>query len=179
MQKTDRNEQSAWRTFAAIALASAISVACSTNRNPGNGQPTGTTAPATSPASTPGSSSGTTGNPPMASAVVSPNPGRAVGGTTPSTDALAVAAANRAYRAPRVLGTINPSGTQQDPNAGATNGYLNPPALYANPQQTVNSTISSVPTQVITTGAEDDGCGYLITGGGTCAVRGIGVEQLW
>ena len=46
----ERNDQSAWRTVAAIALASAISIACSTNRNPGNGQPTGVPSPATSPA---------------------------------------------------------------------------------------------------------------------------------
>src|SRR5213080_78370 len=78
---------------------------CTTNRYPGNGEPTMTTPGygAANQAATPGSSSGTAGIPPMASSYI--------GIAQPNTDALAEAAAQRGYQG-IVLGPASPDGIQ-------------------------------------------------------------------
>src|SRR5258708_40337204 len=78
---------------------------CTTNRYPGNGEPTMTTQGygAENRAVTPGSSSGNEGIPPMASSYI--------GIAQPNTDALANAAAQRGYQGV-VLGPVNPDGVQ-------------------------------------------------------------------
>jgi hypothetical protein len=88
-----------------IALALLIAATgCTTNNNPGNGQPTNT--PSTTPSSTPGASSGSTSTQgPMASAITTPKTNSERAAAT--VDAIAVLAADQAYRG-RVLGGANP-----------------------------------------------------------------------
>jgi hypothetical protein len=138
---------------AAAAIASLTAFGCSTNRTPGDGQPA-MTAPAT-PSATPGTSSGTS-NPPMASAY---SQGVSV---DRANDSAAVMAA---HQRERFLGTINPSGPQPNPPQPAqATGQFIPPSAYANPQATVNASISSAPTPVITGG---DAGGAVFLGGVT------------
>jgi hypothetical protein len=121
--------------LAASSLALTVAAfGCSTNRYPGNGEPTITTPGygAANQAVTPGSSSGTEGNPPMASSFV--------GVPQPNTDAVAEAAAQQAYRG-RVLGIVNPGGVQAAPLTAAA--QFTPPALLVNPQSTINPSVSS------------------------------------
>jgi hypothetical protein len=152
---------------AAAAIASLAAFGCSTNRTPGDGQPA-MTAPAT-PSSTPGTSSGTS-NPPMASAYTEGlNVERA-------NDSAAIMAA---HQRERFLGTINPSGPQPNPPQPQATGQFIPPSAYANPQATVNASISSAPTPVITGGNPSDGAIFLggVTTGaatGTTAAATIG-----
>ena len=83
----------------AIMLAA---LGCTTNMNPGNGQPVN--APATMPSQTPGASTGASVNPPMASAMTSSERAAA------TVDAIAILANDQAYRG-RVLGVANPAMT--------------------------------------------------------------------
>lgn len=117
-----------------ISLAALLSAAaCTTNMNPGSGEPTrqGPAVGPTSPTSTPGTSGG---NVPMISSFAAADPVAIV--------------ANRAEYRTKYLGPSNPapSGVVEanDPNTGQ---YQNP-AIRANPQLTVNSTVSSpaIPT---------------------------------
>src|SRR3954454_8801858 len=136
----------------AAAIASLAVFGCTTNRTPGDGQPA-MTAPAT-PSATPGTSSGT--NPPMASAYVE---GVTVDRANESAAIMA------AHQRERFLGTINPTGPQPNPAQPATapTGQFIPPSAYANPQATVNASISSDPIPVIT----GDGGGAVLFGTGT------------
>jgi hypothetical protein len=132
--------------LAAAAVCSILIFGCSTNHTPGDGQPS--TSPPMTPAATPGSSSGTT-NPPMASAMDLSNQ------VQRSVDAQAFAAA---HQRERFLGYINPAGPQPTPpDQMPVTGQLIPPSQYANPEVTVNSSISSGPNPVITSGANGDG----------------------
>src|SRR5438477_9235549 len=90
--------------------------------------------------------------------------------TTPSTEALAITAANQGYNG-RFLGYIEGAGPSPSGNYTAPTGLLIPPSLYANPELTVNSSISSAPTPVITSGAGEGG-GVFVGGvtGTTAAV---------
>jgi hypothetical protein len=72
--------------------------------------------------------------------------------TTPTTEALAITAANQGYEG-RVLGYIEGIGSSPSGNYTPPTGQLIPPSLYANPEVTVNSSISSPATSVITSGA--------------------------
>src|SRR2546423_15304044 len=120
------------RKLSILSLAISIAVfGCTMNRTPGNGQPV-TATPYGSPASTPGSSSGTGVNVPMASAYPSPATDRLA-----ADEAAAVMRAHQAYDG-RVLGYLNPTGTQQAIPQFQT-GQVIPPAQYTNPQLTVNS----------------------------------------
>lgn len=137
-------EKGGMRLLAAASLALTLAAfGCSTNRYPGNGQPEqmGPAYGPTPSSVTPGSSSGTQGVPPMASSYTGIN--------HVNTDALAALAAEQGYRG-RVLGTVNPQGVQGEiPVTGAEPANS---AMYTNPQSTVNSSISSTPTPVITSG---------------------------
>jgi hypothetical protein len=128
---------------AAVVACSLAVFGCSTNRTPGDGQPSMT--PPMNPAATPGSSSGAT-NPPMASAMdISTSVQRA-------NDAAAIVAA---HQRERFLGYINPTDPQPTPpDQMPVTGQVIPPSMYANPERTVNASISSEPTPVITSGAD-------------------------
>jgi hypothetical protein len=131
--------------LSATSLAlTVVAFGCSTNRYPGNGEPTMTTPGygAANQAVTPGSSSGTEVNPPMASSFV--------GVPQPNTDAVAEAAAQQAYRG-RVLGIVNPGGVQAAPRTAAA--QFTPPALLVNPQSTINPSVSSPGVEAIAGGA--------------------------
>ncbi len=134
-----------WRLIAVTSLAVTMAaIGCTTNRYPGNGEPTGMGSvygPA-SHTSTPGYSSGTAANPPMSSSYL--------GVTRVNTDVLAILAAEQGFRG-RVLGPVAPEGVQSI--IPVATGQFISPALTANPQETVNSSISSVPSPVISSGA--------------------------
>src|SRR5256885_15247245 len=109
--------------LAATSLALAVAAfGCTTNRYPGNGEPTMTTPGygAANQAVTPGSSSGTQGNPPMASSYI--------GVAEPNTDAIAEAAAAQGFQG-RVLGPANPGGIQVGVPLQPTGGQVVPPAM--------------------------------------------------
>src|SRR5437870_8081965 len=130
-----------------LAIPLVISLAmlgCTMNRTPGNGQPVIST-PYMSPASTPGSSSG---NVPMTSSYISTNSNARLA----ADEAAALMREHQAYRG-RFLGYLNPTPMVQQVVPDMQTGQVIPPALYANPQVTVNSSISSQPTPVIGNGA--------------------------
>src|SRR5581483_512062 len=88
-----------WLAMASLATALVV-VGCTSNRYPGNGEPTRVTPSygAVTPSLTPGSSSGTSGIPPMASSYTT-----SAGTPRVNTDALAILAADQGFRG-RVLG---------------------------------------------------------------------------
>ncbi|PYQ53238.1 MAG: hypothetical protein DMF59_02370 [Acidobacteria bacterium] len=136
--------------IAATSLALMFAaVGCTTNRYPGNGQPTMTTPGygATNQSATPGSSYGNEGIPPMASSYT--------GIPQPNTDALAIAAAEQGFRG-RVLGPANPGGVQLSVSPEVT-GQVIPPAMVVNPQQTINATVSSPGVQGVSGGGGGGG----------------------
>lgn len=135
------------KSLAMYSLAMLIAaVGCTTNNNPGNGQPAN--APATVPSSTPGASSGsTTTNPPMTSAILPKTPAQRAAA---SVDAIAVLAADQAYRG-RVLGAANPSPNAPVVTTPAVAEPINPAPLV-NPGTTVNSSITSPATTAISGG---------------------------
>ncbi len=126
-----------WLAVTSLALTLAF-LGCTSNQYAGNGQPTMLTPTQNSVdhSSTYGSSSGNAGTPPMASSFTY------VGSSRVDVDALANLAAEQGYRG-RILGPADPGGY----GAGVTiaTGQFVSPALIANPQVTVNSSISSGP----------------------------------
>jgi hypothetical protein len=149
----------------ALPILTIITVAllgCTTNRTPGNGQPV-TTSPSMSPADTYGSSSG--GNVPMTSSYLTPSTSR----VDHAAYAAEVMRQHQQYQ-PRLLGYLNPEpriGSQQPVQDYPTGQFINP-SLTANPQITVNSSISSQPYPVIAggdaVGVSTDG-GFVVAGG--------------
>jgi hypothetical protein len=132
-----------------VPISLVITVAllgCTLNRTPGNGQPV-TATPSMSPVSTPGTSYG---NNPMSSSYVEPS-----STTGRSEQAAAIMREHQLYQ-PRFLGYLNPEPRTQQPNAPVyeTGQFINP-SLYANPQLTINSSISSQPNPVISSGTAD------------------------
>jgi collagen type VII alpha len=142
----DLRDRNALRTAAAVSLAVFLAGvgACTTNRTPGAGEPTGYRGigSSRSPSSTPGSSSGTQGVKPTTSSMQLPAPMY-----SSSAEAIAVLASNLPRE--RYLGPADPGGAP----GIVISGRSPSPALIANPQATVNSSISSAPTPVITSGA--------------------------
>lgn len=144
----------AMRLLAAASLACTMAAGCSTDRTPGAGQP-GRYAPSvgpTMPSATPGSEQNRPVNPPMTSSYTAPN---SVMPQHPNLDALAVAAANQSFRG-RYLGVVDPGGVPSyamNPQMATyeTGQFINP-SDAANPELTVNRSISSPPTPVVTTG---------------------------
>jgi hypothetical protein len=154
--------------LAAAAVCSILIFGCSSNHTPGDGQPS--TSPPMTPAATPGSSSGTT-NPPMASAMDLSNQ------VQRSVDAQAIAAA---HQRERFLGYINPAGPQPTPpEQMPVTGQVIPPSQYANPEVTVNSSISSGPNPVITSGLGDGGATTFVAAPATvpAATTGTGTTS--
>src|SRR6267378_2928292 len=148
-----------------VATTLALSIAafgCTTNRYPGNGQPTMTTPGygAANQAVTPGSSSGT--NPPMASSY---------------TDALVDAAAQQGYQHQgRVLGPVNPGGVQVGVPIQPTGGAVVPPAMLVNPQSTINASVSSPNGDQGITGGVGGGGGGGVVIAGAATVSGTSVS---
>ena len=139
--------------LAATSLALTVAAfGCTTNRYPGTSLGYG----AANRSVTPGSSSGTEGVPPMASSYI--------GVAQPNTDALAEAAARQGYQG-RVLGPVNPGGTQVGVPVQPTGGQVVSPAMIVNPQSTVNPSVSSPGGDVgVTGGVGGVGGGVLIAG---------------
>jgi hypothetical protein len=134
--------------------------ACSTNYTPGNGQPTGTDQYGSKPhAATYGSSSGTEGSVPQSRMIVAPET------ITPmyssSSEAIAVLAGHQG----RFLGYANPGPASANYGLDIPTGQVISPAMIANPESTVNSSISSAPTPVITSGVGDGAGGAVVIGG--------------
>lgn len=175
MRKNPSFAGHALRLIAAASLACTVAVVgCSTDRNPGAGAPQryAPTVGPTMPSSTPGTEQNRPVNPPMISSY-SPAPGRVVLQPRVNTDVIAIAAANQSFRG-RYLGPADPGGLPSyvvNPEAAnyQTGQFINP-SDTANPQITVNSSISSPPTPVITSG----GGGAIVSGGiaTTAAVGG-------
>src|SRR6202030_402615 len=115
---------------------------CSSNQYAGNGQPSSElpTINSVNHSGTPGSSSGTEGIPPMSSSYITPS------GPRVDVDALAILAAEQGFRG-RVLGPVDPGGYQQ--GVTVATGQFVSPANQVLPQSTVNSSINSDPTPVI------------------------------
>lgn len=133
--------------------------ACSTNYTPGNGQPTGSVQYGSKPhAATYGSSSGSQGSVPQSRMIVAPET------ITPmyssSSEAIAVLAGHQG----RFLGYANPGPASANYGLDIPTGQVVPPSWTANPESTVNSSISSAPTPVITSGIGDAG-GAVVIGG--------------
>jgi len=163
LKKTDRLRGG---ITAAVFACSLAVFGCSTNRTRGDGQPSMT--PSMSPAATPGSSSGTS-NPPMASAMDISN------SVQRANDAAAIVAA---HQRERFLGYINPVGPQPTPpDQMPVTGQVNPPSQYANPEATVNSSISSGPTPVISSGAAGSGAATFVAAPATVSAPATGVTS--
>ena len=158
---TEKVERRGLRWLAAASLALTFAAfGCTMNRYPGNGEPT-SVSPSYGPLNhsiTPGSSSGNEGVPPMASSYT--------GISRVDTDVLATLAAEQSFRG-RVLGPVNPDGVQVGVPIQPTGGQFVSPALITNPQVTVNSSISSAPTPVITSGTTGGGVAIATTATGT------------
>ena len=160
-----------WLAAASLA-ATFAAYGCTSNQYAGNGQPTMVTPTVNSSnhSTTYGSSSGTV---PMSSSYMNPATSRV------DVDALANLAAQQGFRG-RVLGPSDPGGTAGI--AIATGGFQSP-ADIVYPQQTVNSSINSQPTPVITGGDASNGItianasvagGATVTGVGTTAAATTG-----
>jgi hypothetical protein len=160
------SERNSLRIVAAIALTGSLAAfGCSTNKMPGNGEPAmsapaaGSVAPNVT--STPGSSSGatsTSGATPQAMTSSSP-----ANGFSASEDAIATLKADEGFKgkylgeaAPNDATTNTPASPQQ------VTGQFIPPSAYANPQVTLNSSISSAPRPAIVSGA-GEGVGVDVT----------------
>ena len=160
----------ALRLIAAASLACTVAtVGCSTDRNPGAGEPQryAPTVGPTNPSSTPGSEQNRPLNPPMISSYT-PAPGRVVLQPRVDTDAIAIAAANQSYRG-RYLGPADPGGVPNPQMVNFQTGQFVNPSDYANPEITVNSSISSPPTPVVTSGG-----GGVVIGGGVATTASLG-----
>jgi hypothetical protein len=157
------------RIFLAISFTTFLAGlgACSTNHMPGNGQPSMPDQYGSRPhASTYGSSSGSEGSVPQSRMIVAPD------SITPmyssSSEAIAVLAGHQG----RFLGYANPGPASASYGVDVPTGQVVPPALTANPQSTVNSSISSAPTPVITSGIGDAGGAVVIGGLSSAATTG-------
>jgi len=144
----DKIERHGRRLLAAASLALTFAAfGCTTTRY---GEPTNVN-PSYGPMNhgvLPGSSTGTESDTPMASSYT--------GISRVNVDALAILAAEQGFRG-RVLGPVNPAGVQTGVPLQPFGGQFVSPALTANPQQTVNSSISSAPTPVISSGTAGGG----------------------
>ena len=168
LNQTNWIERNGLRMLAAVTLAGSLAAfGCSMDRTPTYGQPGMSTPAAGSVApnatSTPGSAN-TMGSMPLGPtphAMISSSPAN---GESASLDALATLKADEGYRG-KVLGPAAP-GDNSVPSASMqqTTGQFISPSVYANPQSTVNSSISSAPTPAIVSGAAGDTGGVFVAG---------------
>lgn len=164
-----RKVVSSKQILASTALAAALAVfGCTSNRIPGDGQPSSmpfhspaTAAPTngTSGGARPGTSGGIT---PM----ISSGPASM---TTPGVEAYAVVAQSQNFRG-RILGPSSPGQSNLSEAIPPTGQFQNP-ALVANPEVTVNRSISSDATPAV---INDSGAGItIVSGGGTTAASTV------
>lgn len=148
MRKALKQKDLGGVTRGAFVFAAALAFAgCTTNWTPGTGEPVVGASGASS--LTRGSSGGTIGRLPA-------SPVRA------SEDAAAILAAHQGFNG-RVLGPVNPAPSASR-GTDIVTGQFYPPSLIANPQITVNSSISSGPNPVISSGAGETGGAAIIAG---------------
>jgi S-DNA-T family DNA segregation ATPase FtsK/SpoIIIE len=152
-----------------ISMILAMAVfGCTMNRTPGNGQPV-TATPSMSPATTPGTSYG---NNPMTSSYTN------VSSTNTMSRSARAAAIMRQHLEfqERTLGFLSPvPGAQQQTAEQIQTGQFIPPSLSANPEITVNSSISSAPYPVITgggSGVSGASSAFVLPGGATAGTTG-------
>lgn len=183
------------RPLLAMTLAASLAAfGCTTNHNLGNGSPT-RSGPDVRTAPTAGvTSGGETTTPPSNTSVYTPMtssytesavlpPVQARTSTVKATSAKGTsrvirrspdeAAAIMAGRQPlrgRYLGVVSPGNSGRGYASSNIQTYVNP-AMQTNPQLTVNSSISSDPNAVISSGADGlfDAGGGVVTGGTTAA----------
>ena len=156
------------RTLVALSLSASLAAfGCTTNRMPGNGEPsTGGpgVGPGTPTSGTSGSSSGSNPTPgPMTSSYNEALPRvtpRSVTAYTTADRAAAIMAQHQA-RTPKVLGVSSPSNGQRPYQSDGRTGQFSWPAYQLNPQVTVNSSATSGPTPVVTSGVGDGGAAIL------------------
>ena len=153
--------------LASTTLAAALTIfGCTTNKMPGDGQPT--SMPAVSPASvapTNGTSGGTRpGTSGGIAPMISSGPASM---TTPSVESYAMLAEQQGFRG-RILGPSHPG----QPSIGANmppTGQFQSPSAVANPEITVNSSISSGPNPIV---INDAGAAVTFVTGATGATAG-------
>src|SRR6266568_9187970 len=153
MRKNPSFASQALRLIAAASLACTVAtVGCTTDRTPGAGEPQryAPSVSPTMPSLTPGTEQSRPLNPPMTSSYT-PAPGVVVVQRRPNLDALAIAAAEQGFRG-RYLGPSDPTTPGYVMNPNFRTGDFQNPSYVANPEITVNSSISSQPTPVITSG---------------------------
>ena len=152
------------KILASTALAASLAIfGCTTNKMPGDGQPSSMpyNSPATS-APTNGTSGGTRpGTAGELTPMISSGPASM---TTRSVDAYAVVANEQGFRG-RILGPSLPGQSDIAASLQPTGQFQNP-ALVANPEVTVNRSISSEPTPAY---INDSGAGIAVTTGVTSA----------
>ena len=156
--RKDLLEQLTTRSLLAITLAASLAASgCTSNRNPGSGTPTRVTPELrTAPTSAITSGSETpTLPPPMTSSYTGtealPRVERRRSIRMSANEAAALMAQHQVSRG-RYLGVVNPGPSGRAYASDAQGVYMNP-ALVTNPQSTVNSSISSYPTAVISSEA--------------------------
>lgn len=160
------------RPLLAMSLAASLAAfGCTTDRNLGNGRPDGWSGVRTAPTSgvTSGSETAPT-PPPMTSSYSRPEPlprvSRTIHRLTPD-EAAAIMADNRPKV--RILGPANP-GLRGNVyySARQVTGQWQNPAMITNPQQTINSSLTSGPTGgAITPGFDDADVGAFPVAEGT------------
>jgi len=169
MRKNPSFASQALRLMAAASLACTVAtVGCTTDRTPGAGEPQryAPSVSPTMPSSVPGSEQSRPINPPMISSYT-PSPGVVITRVRPNLDDVAVAAAAQSYRG-RYLGPSDPTTPGYVMSPAIQTGQWQNPALIANPQITVNSSISSQPVPVVTAGG----------GGGFAATAPLGAQPI-
>lgn len=120
-------------------VVSMIAFGCTTYRDPGTGGPVSYVSPAGSMTTTPAAMPGTMRNLPATM-------------VSSSVDAIAILKANEAFQG-KYLGPADPAPMVFARQPMPMTGQLIPASLYANPQLTVNSSISSPGFPVIVSGA--------------------------
>jgi hypothetical protein len=178
MSKTLKNSnltaRPATRTLAAITLSLSLAAfGCTTDRNLGNGDPVTTPGLRTSP--TGGTSTGSESTPTVPPSMTSSSSyvgAQAIPAGTQKMRRLsaAEAAAVMAQYTPRVryLGVAYPGNRGGYASDNVVTGQFQNPAMRTNPQLTVNSSLTSQPTEVISSGA-GEAVGSTAAGGTTSA----------
>ena len=165
-----RKVVSSRQILASTALAASLAIfGCTTNKMPGDGQPSSMpyNSPATS-APTNGTSGGTRpGTSGGITPMISSGPASM---TTPAVDAYAIVAESQGFRG-RILGPSFPGSQDFSQTQQPTGQYQNP-SLAANPEITVNRSISSDATPAV---INDSGAGLtIVSGSGTTAAATVG-----
>ena len=142
-----RKVVSSKQILASTTLAAALAIfGCTTNKMPGDGQPS--SMPYNSPASTAPTNGTSGGTRPGTSGGITPMISSGPASmTTPSVDAYAVVAESQGFRG-RILGPSFPGQPDIAASVEPTGQFQNP-SLVANPEITVNRSISSDATPAV------------------------------